>query len=155
MEDIDKYRPGNLVVFENELSKARIVKVTQIEFVDNKICSLQINSCNWVSKKEIKPAQLFVDCLLNLKFYINSTYKNDKTGNITKVEYQEDIYKYYNGNLELLIHKSDNTIWYKDKQIHYIHQLQNLCSDITGEPFTIGDIYESHLTKFYFEYICL
>ena len=153
MEDIDKYRPGNLVVFNNELTMARIVKVTQIEYMDNKISSLQINSCNWVSNKEIKPAQLFVDCLLNLKFHINRTYINDKSGNITKVDYQEDIYRYYNGSLELLIHKSDNTIWYKKKQIHYIHQLQNLCSDITGEPYTIADIYDSYFTRFYFEYL--
>jgi len=52
MKDIDKYRLGNLVVFQNDSAKARIVKVTQIEYIDNTIASLQINSCNWISKKE-------------------------------------------------------------------------------------------------------
>jgi hypothetical protein len=155
MKDIDKYRLGNLVVFQNDSAKARIVKVTQIEYIDNTIASLQINSCNWISKKEIRPADLFVDCLFDLKFYINSSYKNDKFGNIIKVDYEEDIYRNYNGSLELLIHKSDNTIWYKDIQIHYIHQLQNLCSDITGEQFCISELYENHFTKSYFEYLNL
>lgn len=152
MNDIDKYRTGNLVIFENESAKAKIVRVSHIEYIENSIASLQINNSDWISKKEIRPADLFVDCLTDLKFYINSSYKSDKSGNIIKVNYDEDTYKYYNGSLELLIHKSDNTIWYKNIHLHYIHQLQNLCTDITGEPFTISDLYESHFTKSYFEY---
>nr|WP_320038761.1 hypothetical protein [uncultured Bacteroides sp.] len=152
MKDIDEYRLGNLVIFENESTKAIIVKVTQIEYVNNTIYSLQINNCNWISRKEIKPVQLFIDSLVDLKFYINSDYKKDNLGNIVKVDYIEDIYHYSKGSLELKIHKSDDTIWYKKKQIHYIHQLQNLCTDITGEPFTISEFYESHFTKSFFEY---
>ena len=40
MKDIDEYRPGNLVIFENESTKAKIVRVTQIEYVNNTIYSL-------------------------------------------------------------------------------------------------------------------
>lgn len=152
MKDIDEYRPGNLVIFENDSTKAKIVKVTQIEYINNSIYSLQINNCNWISRKEIKPVQLFIDSLVDLKFYINSDYKKDNFGNIIKVDYIEDIYHYSKGNLELKIHKSDDTIWYKNKQIHYIHQLQNLCADITGKPFSISELYESHFTKSFFEY---
>jgi len=152
MEDINKYRPGNLVVFESSSSKAKIAKVTQIEYNENIITSLQINGCDWISKKDIRPAHLFVDNLLDLKFYISSTYKRDKSGNIIQIDSLEDIYRYYNGGLELLIHKYDNTIWYKKIQIHYIHQLQNLCTDVTGKLFTISELYESHFTKSYFEH---
>lgn len=151
MKDIDKYRPGNLVIFENNSLNARIAKVMQVEYVDNKITSLQIDNGHWISKQEIRPASLFVDCLLNLKFYINSSYKYDSNGNIRKIDYEEEIYHYYNGELELLIHKHDNTIWYKNIHIHYIHQLQNLCTEITGEPLLISDLYKNSLSKFYFE----
>lgn len=152
MKDIDSYRPGNLVVLENKSSQPRIVKVTQIEYTDNVITSLQINGATWISKKEIKPVDLFVDCLLDLKFYISSTFKRDESGDIKKIDYQDEVYHYFNGQLELKVHKFDNTIWYKDRQIHYIHQLQNLCTDISGEPFTISDLYESHFNKTFFEY---
>ena len=40
MKDIDEYRLGNLVIFENESTKAKIVRVTQIEYVNNTIYSL-------------------------------------------------------------------------------------------------------------------
>ncbi|MBP8091085.1 MAG: hypothetical protein KAY43_08190 [Phocaeicola sp.] len=67
MKDIDGYRLGNLVIFENESTKAKIVKVTQIEYINNAIFSLQINNCDWISRKEIKPIQLFIDSLVDLK----------------------------------------------------------------------------------------
>ena len=122
MKDIDEYRLGNLVIFENESTKAKIVRVTQIEYVNNTIYSLQINNCNWISRKEIKPVQLFIDSLVDLKFYINSDYQKDNLGNIVKVDYIEDIYHYSKGSLELKIHKSDDTIWYKkSKFIIYIN----------------------------------
>ncbi|BEG99707.1 hypothetical protein [Bacteroides sedimenti] len=152
MKDIDTYRPGNFVVLENSSDHPRIVKVTQIEYTDNVITSLQINGSTWISKKEIKPVSLFIDCLFDLKFYISSTIRRNEAGDLIKVDCQEDIYHYYNGSLELKVHKYDNTIWYENRQIHYIHQLQNLCSDVTGESFILSDLYENHFNKTFFEF---